>query len=168
MKTKIILMLITFSFSSFSFSQLIFNPRTGDMEMDGILKEIDKNAKNNLGVFTKDVVTKFNIAQSSIDRVIKIMPPGDIFMAAQLAFLLGKPFDLVIKTYNVHKSKGWGAMAKEMGIKPGSPEFHNMKKALKTNGNSKSKIGNGKSGGPDKTSDHGNSNKNSNGKGKKK
>lgn len=157
MKTKLFLLLIALSCSIFLSAQISFNPRTGDNELDGILKDINNNAKSNLDFFAKDVATKFSIAKASIDKVIKIMPPGDIFMAAQIAFILGKPFDVVVKSYNVNKDKGWGVIAKEMGIKPGSPEFHNMKKALKTNGNSKNK-GN---------ADPGNGNKNANGNSKK-
>jgi hypothetical protein len=176
MKTKIILLFIALGSTTFLSAQLPFNPRTGDAELDGVLRDIDKNAKNNLDFFAKDVVTKFSIAKSSIDKVIKIMPPGDIFMAAQISFLLGKPFEVVVNTYNVHKDKGWGVIAKEMGIKPGSPEFHNMKKALKSNGNSKvngpGSSGNGKGNSSVKANDSGNGNghgnKNSNGKGKKK
>lgn len=167
MKTKLILLLIALSFSTFSSAQLAFSPRTGDVELDGILKDINNNAQSNLDFFAKDVVAKFSIAKASIDKVIKIMPPGDIFMAAQMAFSLGKPFDVVVKTYNVHKDKGWGVIAKEMGIKPGSPEFHNMKKALKTNGNSKVKGNSGSGNGNGSKASNGNAKK-SNGHGKKK
>ena len=174
MKTKIILMLFALSLSTISSAQMIYNPLTGDSEMDAVLKDINKSAISNIAFFENDVISKFSIAKASIDKVIKILPPGDIFMLAQIAFLTGKPFDLVIKTYNVHKDKGWGAIAKEMGIRPGSPEFHNMKKALKSNGN-KNKAGmNPGSNGPKDPgngngNNHGNGNKNSGGgQGKKK
>jgi hypothetical protein len=139
MKNRLILMLLALSVHFISSAQSqFFNPRTGDAELDGILKDIDKNAKKNLDFFAKDVVAKFNVPKPSIDKVIKIMPPGDIFMAAQLSLTLSKPFDIVVSNYNLHKSQGWGVTAKEMGIKPGSSEFHEMKKALK--GNVKTRI----------------------------
>jgi hypothetical protein len=169
MKTKLILLMLVLGFSTFSQAQKIYNPLTGDSELDGILKDIDRNAKNNLIFFEKDVTTKFNIAKSAIDKVIKIMPPGDIYMAAQLSFLLGKPFEIVIKTYNLHKNQGWGAIAKEMGIKPGSAEFHNMKKALKSNGNkNRSAISHANDHSKSEGAGNGNGNKSSKGKGKKK
>jgi hypothetical protein len=162
MKTKIILMMLVLAFSTFSSAQKIYNPLTEDSELDGILKDIDRNAKNNLVFFEKDVISKFNIAKSAIDK-------GDIFMAAQLSFLLGKPFEIVIKTYNKHKNQGWGAIAKEMGIKPGSAEFHNMKKALKSNGNkNRSAISHANDHSKNEGAGNGNDNKSSNGKGKKK
>jgi hypothetical protein len=33
-----------------------------------------------------------------------------------------------MKEYQVHKGKGWGVIAKNLGIKPGSKEFHALKK----------------------------------------
>ena len=35
--------------------------------------------------------------------------------------------DYVLSKYRVKKSKGWGALAKSLGIKPGSREFHALK-----------------------------------------
>jgi hypothetical protein len=170
MKTKLILLFVALSCSPFLSAQIPLNPRTGDAELDGVLIDIDRNAKSNLDFFKTDIIAKFSIAKTSIDKVIKIMPPGDIFMAAQISFLLGKPFDVVVTKYNLHKDKGWGAIAKELGIKPGSTEFHNMKKALKANGNSKGKgtAGSEKAKGKSPGNNSGNGNKKSNGKGNKK
>jgi hypothetical protein len=55
-------------------------------------------------------------------------------MAAQMSISIGQPFETVVEKYRVNKSKGWGVIAKEMGIKPGSPEFHAMKKSMKSKG----------------------------------
>ena len=41
--------------------------------------------------------------------------------------MTGLHFDQVFKIYNANKGKGWGVIAKELGIKPGSPEFHALK-----------------------------------------
>jgi len=39
----------------------------------------------------------------------------------------GKPIDYVTEQYKENKGRGWGALAKSLGIKPGSPEFHALK-----------------------------------------
>jgi hypothetical protein len=36
--------------------------------------------------------------------------------------------EVVMATYESHKGKGWGVIAKELGIKPGSAEFHALKR----------------------------------------
>ena len=38
-----------------------------------------------------------------------------------------KPVDYVLNKYRTEKNKGWGVMAKSLGIKPGSKEFHALK-----------------------------------------
>lgn len=45
----------------------------------------------------------------------------------RLSILVGKPVETVYVTYQKNQKKGWGAIAKELGIKPGSKEFHQLK-----------------------------------------
>jgi hypothetical protein len=49
-------------------------------------------------------------------------------MIFQLGQMSGKQPERVVDVYNSGKSKGWGALAKELGIKPGSAEFHALKR----------------------------------------
>ena len=157
---KIILILFVFlGTTTFSQAQIVkFSASVGDLEMDNLLTDIHNKAIKDVKTFTNDVVTTFNIVNSKIEQALKILAPGDVYMAAQLSVSVNKPFEDVVKTYSANKSKGWGAIAKEMGIKPGSPEFHAMKKSMKSKGGK----GNGNSGGG-KDKEKGNS-----GKGKKK
>ena len=72
-------------------------------------------------------------------------------MVFQLGQMSRRPPETVLQTYQAHKGKGWGVIAKELGIKPGSREFHALKNgdlvygspAASTPGNGKGK-GNGK------------------------
>lgn len=157
MKKIMFVLLVGFS-SAFTQAQtLTFKASTGDADLDGYLTEVDAKAKADISTFTKNVSVSFNIVKSKVDQAIKIMSPGDLFMAAQLSVTLNKPFETVVETYKANKGKGWGVIAKEMGIKPGSPEFHEMKKSMKSKGPK------------DKGSEKGNSNGKANkGKGKKK
>jgi hypothetical protein len=34
----------------------------------------------------------------------------------------------VVDVYKKNRGKGWGVIAKSLGIKPGSPEFHALKR----------------------------------------
>jgi len=56
------------------------------------------------------------------------VPFGDVFVSVWLASSLKKPLSVVAKEYDVNKDKGWGVMAKNLGIKPGSDAFHSLKK----------------------------------------
>lgn len=157
---KIISLLVLITTSIVSNAQtLTFKPTTGDKELNTVLTDVNNKAIKDISAFKKDVNTSFNIAESVIDKALKILAPGDVFMAAQLSITANKPFNDVVTIYQKDKAKGWGVIAKELGIKPGSPEFHAMKKAMKSKGNpSESSKSNG----------HGNSQKDNKGKGKKK
>lgn len=138
MKTMITMaaLMVTFAVNA----QLIkFEPKTGDTKTDQILKDIDVKAQKDINVFTEEVATKFEIPKTKVEEMVKTMPAGDVYMVAQTAEITKKPIDDVTKTYQANKDKGWGATAKELGIKPGSPEFHAMKDKIKAHGKEKTK-----------------------------
>jgi len=170
--------------SSVSFGQIF---KTGDAELDASLKVVNTDANKDLPTFKLDLSKRFNVGLPKVEACFKVgMAPSDAFMALQVADLTRRPVEDVITVYKKSKSKGWGAMAKEMGIKPGSPEFHALKGKVKEkskgngkatdakdkpagNGNSK-KESSGDKGGNGKSNGNGNSGKsngNGNGKGKK-
>lgn len=136
-----------------------FTATVGDVEIDNLLTDIHNQALRDITAFHNNVVNTFNIVGSKVDAALKILAPGDIYMAAQLSVSIGKPFDEVVKTYSANKSKGWGAIAKEMGIKPGSAEFHAMKKSMKDKGGKGGSKGTGNSGGAGNGKAKGNSGK---------
>ena len=53
--------------------------------------------------------------------------PGDISYACALAQVLNRPCREIVSEYDRNPGQGWGALAKRMGIKPGSPQFHALK-----------------------------------------
>jgi len=61
-------------------------------------------------------------------------------MVLRLAETSGRPANFVITQYRSDKGKGWGALAKSLGIKPGSSEFHALKKAEVKDKNRDQKI----------------------------
>jgi hypothetical protein len=117
---------------------------TGDVELNASLSKIDANAQLDFGGFKADLSATYNISTGKIDSWSADlgMKAGDIYMALELAKVTKKPVDEVINVYQKNKTKGWGVMAKELGIKPGSPEFH----ALKNNANGKGNHGHGQKG----------------------
>ena len=55
------------------------------------------------------------------------MAPADVYMAAKVRILSHRSWDEVLREYKENKGKGWGVIAKNLGIKPGSREFHELK-----------------------------------------
>jgi hypothetical protein len=108
--------------------------KTGDSGMDGFLNQVNKDAKKDLAAFTTMVVDKFKVAKKDVEKLLIDMIPGDVYMSAQVASIVVKPVTEVSAAYQKNKGKGWGQIAKEMGIKPGSAEFHALKKSMKNPG----------------------------------
>jgi hypothetical protein len=111
---------------------------SGDKALDATLKLIDDDSKVDMKTFNADMATTYKVPETKVETMTKDgMKPGDIFMACEVAKLTKKPVEEVVKVYQVNKKKGWGAIAKELGIKPGSAEF----KTLKGNADAKTKKG---------------------------
>ena len=136
---KLITLIILLFIYNLSFTQT-FN--TGSVEFDADLGVINANAKLDLKTFKVDLNLSHHISIPKIDELLKIMEPVEIILAKDIADIVQKPLEDVVSSYKVNKDKGWGYIAKELGIKPGSPEFHALKgksKKSKTKGVSSSK-----------------------------
>jgi len=119
---------------------------TGDDELNQSLLSIDANAKLDFGAFKADLSATFEVPVPKIDYLsVEIgMKAGDIYMCLELSRITKKTVDQVVEVYKTNKTKGWGVMAKELGIKPGSPEFHALKGNAKEKGNKGKGNGKGK------------------------
>ena len=114
---------------------------TGDDELNKSLLTIDANATLDFGDFKVDISGSYDITEKKLDYLsVEIeMSAGDIYMTVELAKITEKSVDEVVTVYTQNKNKGWGVIAKELGIKPGSPEFHALKGNVKDKGNKKQK-----------------------------
>jgi len=57
-----------------------------------------------------------------------VSSPADAYIVFRLGEMSGYPTDRVMREYQSGKGKGWGVTAKSLGIKPGSKEFHALKR----------------------------------------
>jgi len=93
------------------------------------LKELNIKAVNDGEGFRTRLAARFQIGRAQVDTIINnVQNPADAYMVLRLGELSGRHIDEVIQTYNADKNKGWGAMAKSLGIKPGSKDFHALKR----------------------------------------
>ena len=155
---KILLILLLISFGGLINAQTVSNTATNDTELNSILKDINLNAKADIKLFKKNLSLDFNVTEGKIDQLMVSydMQPADLYMSFQVSKQTGKSVEDVADCYKKNKGKGWGAIAKEMGIKPGSKEFHALKDnakgkntKMKEEKGAKGKGGKGK-GGKDK------------------
>lgn len=135
--------MFTFLGLIFSLSVLGQTYNTGDKTLDSNLKSITLEANKDLTTFKANVVTTYGTTLANVNSLFTVgMTAGDVVMSFEIMKLTKKPVADVIAVYKKSKSKGWGEMAKEMGIKPGSAEFHALKDSA---GKNKAKVTKGKS-----------------------
>jgi len=150
-----------------------FSPRTGDAWVDTQLGDMNVFARGNTDGFIDDVVVSFGAPRYLVRELYydRRWAPGDIYYACALARALRRPCVEIVDVYQRDHARGWGNIAKSLGIKPGSAEFHALKGSVgKSNGKFKAQSSQGNSGSPGNSgkpkgnSDKGNSGNNGNGK----
>ena len=92
------------------------------------VSDFNQKAFQDINVFKKKLAERFGKKQNQVDAIFKeVKTASDTYMAFKLSEMSGHSVDDVVDVYGKGKSKGWGALAKELGIKPGSKEFHALK-----------------------------------------
>lgn len=80
--------------------------------------------------FTAGLAERFGTSDAEIHAVLGAMKsPADAYMIFRLGEMSSHSPSYVMEKYRSEKGKGWGALAKSLGIKPGSEEFHALKQS---------------------------------------
>jgi len=79
--------------------------------------------------FRARLATRFQIGDAQINMVLgNVDCPSDAYMVFRLGEMSNQPTERVMEKYKSGKGHGWGAIGKSLGIKPGSKEFHALKR----------------------------------------
>jgi len=98
-------------------------------DLASFLSELNAQAQEDLNNYTEKLGNQFGIPLLQVQDIINIVEnPADAFMVLQLGQMTQKQPDAVLEQYERNKGKGWGVIAQELGIKPGSDEFHALKR----------------------------------------
>ena len=98
-------------------------------DLDGFLANLNIQAQADLPGFKAKISAQFGVSAPKVEAVFaQVGNPADTFMTFQLCQMARKQPEAVLQTYRTSKNKGWGVIAKELGIKPGSAEFHALKR----------------------------------------
>jgi len=107
---------------------LVCGPALAGGGLDGFLSNLNVQARADLPGFSATVSAQFGVPVPQVQAVLTVVDtPADAFMVFQLGRMAHKQPEVVLQTYRAHKGKGWGVIAKQLGIKPGSKEFHALK-----------------------------------------
>ena len=103
-------------------------PGIAAASLDSFLGSVNAQARVDLPGFHATVSAQFGVPVPQVQAVLHTVgSPADAFMVFQLGQMAHRPPETVVQTYQSHRGKGWGVIAKELGIKPGSREFHALK-----------------------------------------
>ena len=128
-----------------SFVLAVSMAMAGDFEW---LKELNIQAQADPSGFRAQLATRFRIGGAEVSAVIgNVKEPADAYMVLRLGEMSGRPVAQVTEAYRAGRGQGWGNLAKSLGIKPGSPEFHALKRGHDLGGKG---AGGGKSKGKSK------------------
>ena len=93
------------------------------------IRDLNIRAEADPSGFRARLAARFKIGDAQINAVLSnVERPADAYMVFRFGEISAKPTDYVIEKYRSKKGKGWGALAKSLGIKPGSKEFHALKR----------------------------------------
>lgn len=109
-----------------------WNPRSGDVWVDQRLGDINQYGTRYREPFIDEVSRYYGAPRDFVSDLIvrQRWAPGDVYYACSIAQIIGRPCRYVVDEWNRDHGQGWGALAKRLGIKPGSAEFHRLKKGF--------------------------------------
>ncbi len=107
-----------------------YNVRTGDVWVDSRLGEINDYGSRYRDPFIDEMHGYYGAPRPLLVDLLerRRWAPADVYYACALAHAVRLPCIDIVREYDRHPGKGWGALAKRYGIKPGSPAFHALKR----------------------------------------
>lgn len=98
-------------------------------DLNSFLQGVNSQALHDIKNFNDKLSRQFGIPVPDVEAIVRTLPnPGDAFMIFQLGQMANVAPSVVLQKYQRNQGKGWGRLAQDLGIKPGSPEFHALKR----------------------------------------
>lgn len=123
MKTRLLALALAAAFAAPAQAQ------TGDALLDTVLQTLDALYYDEPDYYTEQIVYETRVEPVIVREYIveRRYAPSDVYMIGELSQLSGKSFNEVAGIYEDHRGQGWGVVARQLGIKPGSAQFHALK-----------------------------------------
>lgn len=115
--------------SLLAFILVLFTAGVAHADLDAYLHSLNVSAQGDIGGFRTRVGAHFGASGPQVDLVFRsVDEPGDAAICFWLAQKTHQPLDVVVHEYRSHRGQGWGALARSLGIKPGSAAFKDLKR----------------------------------------
>lgn len=111
---------------------LNWNPRSGDVWVDTQLADMNRYGSQYRDPFIDEMVRYHGAPRDLVTDLLvnRRWAPGDVYYACTLAQVIGRPCRYVVDEWAANHGQGWGVVARRLGVKPGSAEFHRLKKGF--------------------------------------
>ena len=111
---------------------LNWNPRSGDVWVDARLSDMNDYGYRYREPFIDEMVGYYGAPRDLVTDLLvnRRWAPGDVYYACTIAQVIGRPCGYVADYWQDNHAQGWGVVAQRLGIKPGSAEFHRLKKGF--------------------------------------
>lgn len=108
------------------------DPRSGDVWVDVWLGDISRYAARYREPFVDEMVRYYGAPRELVGDLLdrRGWTPGDVYYACAIAQVLGRPCRYVVDEWDREHGQGWGEVAQRLGVKPGSAEFHRLKRGF--------------------------------------
>jgi len=91
--------------------------------------DLNREAERDRYGYASRLSNRFQIGIYRVNSLLeKVKEPADVYFILRFAEMSQKTPEYVFEQYKANKGKGWGVLAQRLGIKPGSKEFHELKK----------------------------------------
>lgn len=109
-----------------------WDPRSGDAWVDTWLGDVNRYGTRYREPFVDEMVRNYGAPRELVSELLatRRWAPGDVYYACAMAQVLGRPCRYVVDEWERSHGEGWGAVAQRLGLKPGSPEFHRLKRGF--------------------------------------
>lgn len=95
----------------------------------GWAEDFNLQAQADPSGFRARLATRFKLGDVQVRTVLSNFErPSDAYIVLRLGEMSNRSINHVVDKYRHNKAKGWGTLAKGLGIKPGSAEFHALKR----------------------------------------
>lgn len=109
-----------------------WNPRTGDVWVDQTLGDMNAYGYRYRESFIDELVRYYGAPRDYVSGLLvnDRWAPGDVYYACAIGQVIGRSCQYVAEEWEQDHGQGWGVLAQRLGIKPGSEEFHRLKRGF--------------------------------------
>lgn len=108
----------------------------------GWVKDFNIEAQADPSGIRARLAARFHLGDVEVKAILSTCEtPADAYIILRFGEMSGRPANYVVEKYKYNNDKGWGVLAKSLGIKPGSEEFHALKRGHDlNNGNNRGRV----------------------------